>query len=430
MLKSSISITAFAALLGCVSPFAAAQTAGDFEPLPTLRGDQLLAPELLAGPQYRVKEPIALDGVFGVFELDSDFGHFRVLGRQMLAVRIRELKAIDELGKVDKGAAFGEALARSATAPVTFVGHLIVDPGKTVENVANGMGTVFGRLGRVGKTGSDRVADSTGDMNAGATQRPTAAPADPGSDDAQPRAFNDDLFGYNKARREWAKKLSIDPYTTNPILAAKLDDVATATFSGGFAIDTAIGVVAAPLKYAVQFDATVREAVWELPPGDLEARNEKKLTAMGITGRPVRDFFRNRWFTPTLQTALVDELERLPNVRGREAVVAVAANMAGEARTRALISSLRLLSGSAMAANLTEIDLGGLIPVARTSGGDTIVAASVDYIWWSEAVAAFVNRADFANRRVTLLIWGQVSDRAMHELRMRAWTVRTEVQPA
>ena len=43
-----------------------------------------------------------------------------------------------------------------------------------------------------------------------------------------------------------------------------------------------------------------------------------------LEGRPVRDFFRNRYFTPTLQTALVVALESLGSVEGLKRFIDIA----------------------------------------------------------------------------------------------------------
>ena len=99
---------------------------------------------------------------------------------------------------------------------------------------------------------------------------------------AQPGGSHNDPLGYNSARREWAKQLKIDPYTS------------------------------------------------------IEAR----LKAMGIEGRPVREFFRNRYFTPTLQTALVAVLEALGSVAGRADVLAYATNAVSEVQARFAINSM------------------------------------------------------------------------------------------
>jgi hypothetical protein len=48
-----------------------------------------------------------------------------------------------------------------------------------------------------------------------------------------------DALGYERERRQLAKHLQVDPYTTNPVLARKLDEFAWVAFSGGCVADGA-----------------------------------------------------------------------------------------------------------------------------------------------------------------------------------------------
>ena len=416
---------AFALCVAGTVPTALAQ---GYESTPRLPAAALAPGVPVRSADHHVAEPVTVQGFFGSFELIADVGKFKVLGRDMLAVRIAELHAIRELNKVDNSKSFTDALARSAQAPVKLAENLVTDPGKTVENIAEGAGTILGRIGRMAKSGAERVADEAEDLSS--SKKPAAAPAQT-TGEPTPPSFTGDPFGYNKSRREWAAKLGIDPYTTNPILRPKLDRAATASFAGGFAIETAIGMVAGPVQYAVEFDASVRDSVWNLPVIDLQSQNEGKLKAMGIEGRPVRDFFRNRWFTPTLQTALVTVLGELPNVRGRDGIVKLAATVQGETRARFLIGSLRMLAAHHRAGTrLATLSTTGLVPIGRTAGGETIVAASIDHLWWNAGVEEFMRRPEVRDRKPLVLIAGRASPRAEQELARRGWRVRTGLHPA
>ena len=121
---------------------------------------------------------------------------------------------------------------------------------------------------------SGASASPTRRTTSASSSKPAAAPAQK-TDEPGTAVLTGDPFGYNKSRREWAAKLGIDPYTTNPILRPKLDRAAAASFAGGFAIETAIGMVAAPVQYAVEFDASVRDSVWNLPVIDLQSRTRR-----------------------------------------------------------------------------------------------------------------------------------------------------------
>ena len=138
----------------------------------------------------------------------------------MLAVRANELQAIEALQEVQKSQAFQDSLVRAASAPVQLVQSAVTNPVGTVENVGQGLGNVLGRVGFLARSGAQSVADSTTSNRA---QTPSNLPRAPAGE-AMPSAFTGDPFGYNKARRDWARQLNIDPYTSNPVLRPLLDN--------------------------------------------------------------------------------------------------------------------------------------------------------------------------------------------------------------
>lgn len=427
-LAHALVAAALAAPFILFAPPGFAQPGVPYETSPTLPGSDLVPAALLKGPLHTVAEPVSLDVFLGRYELDSPFGKFRVAGANMLAVRVHELAAIKALGDVNRTTAFQDALVRSAQVPGQFIANAFTDPNATVENVATGVGTVLGRVGRLATTGARAVGDAASDtMASGGASAPRASPP---TDEPLPPSFTGDPFGFNKARREWAKELGIDPYTTNPVLRQQLDSAARATFAGNFAINATIGLVAAPLQYAASFDTVVRDSVWNLPVVDLVAQNERKLQAMGIVGRPVRDFFRNRWFTPSLQTALVVALEHLPDVRGRESVIAAATAVQGEARARSLIGAVLLVAQHHRdVAPVKKVRASGVVVIGEKAAGEIVVAADLDYLWWNADAAAFAARSDVKAKKRALLLSGAASAVATQELERANWAVRARLRP-
>jgi len=404
-----------------------AQAVEPYESTPTLAGGVLAPKELLSGPLHTVGEPIVVEGFMGRYEIRSKFGKFQVAGVEMLALRVRELAAIEALDQVEKSTEFQQAFVRSAQAPVQFLGSAVTDPGGTVENVAAGVGTVLRRAGRLATTSAQAVGDATSDARRPRSQ-PQSPPAPEG--EAAPPTFTGDPFGFNRARREWAARLDIDPYTTNPVLRPKLDAAASATFAGGLPVNVTLGVVAAPLQYATTFDGVVNDSVWNLPVIDLVARNEATLRSMGITGRPVRDFFRNRWFTPTMQTSLVVALYELRDVPGRDAVILSAASVQGEARARALVGAVRMLGRyHREVAPLSGIRASGIVAVGSTAQKALVVATDLDHVWWNAEAADFSARRDLAAKRRTLLVSGSVSPAADRGLAGARWDVKSGFRP-
>ena len=245
-----------------------------------------------------------------------------------------------------------------------------------------------------------------------------------------PSAFTGDPFGYNKARRDWARQLEIDPYTSNPVLRPLLDNASTASFAGSFAINTAIGAVSMGANLVVGFDTDVRDAVWNQPPVDLARQNEARLLGMGVSGRTTRDFLRNRWFTPSLQTALVVALAKMGGVAGVESVIQVASRVQGETHVRFLVESVRMLGQhQAKEPGFAELRMSGMVPVGVAGDGTLVIAAAIDHAYWDATAAEFAQREELAGKRRVLLIAGTASPRAKQEFDKAGWTLRAGLRP-
>ncbi|MFO1414178.1 MAG: hypothetical protein U1F10_09805 [Burkholderiales bacterium] len=414
----------FAAAAGASLP-AAAQRLPAFDTLVSLPGADLAPAALLQGPLHKVEEPVFLDAFLGRFVIDSDFGQFTVVGVNMLAVRANEMRAIQVLQETSKSRAFQDSLVQAAQAPVQLVQSAVTNPLGTVENIGQGMGSVLSRIGFLARSTAQNVADST----SGSAPASAGLPPAP-KDEPVPPAFNGDPFGYNKARRDWARQLNIDPYTSNPVLRPLLDNASAASFAGSFAVNTAIGAVSMGANLVIGFDTDVRDAVWNQPPVDLARDNEARLLALGVDSRTVRDFLRNRWFTPSLQTALAMALARMGGVTNAQSVVAIAAQVQGEVRVRFLVESVRMLADyDGKEGRPVRLQMSGMVPVAVADNGALIVAAGVDYVRWNEAAAEFLSRGDFSTKRRVLLVAGNVTPAARRALEDKGWTLRVGLRP-
>jgi hypothetical protein len=420
---------ALACLLATVALVAAgpatAQPKGNFETAPVLAGAELAPAAMLKGPLHTVAEPIKLEGFFGRFVIESKFGNFSVLGVNMLAVRVNELRAIEALQEVENSQAFQDSLVRAASAPIQFVQSAVTNPIGTVENVGQGLGNVLGRVGFLARSGAQSVADSAGSASPAVSGLPSAP-----AGEAIPSAFTGDPFGYNKARRDWARQLNIDPYTSNPVLRPLLDNASAASFAGSFAINTAIGAVSMGANLVVGFDTDVRDAVWNQPAVDLARQNEARLLGMGVSGRTTRDFLRNRWFTPSLQTAMVAALAKMGGIAGMESVVQVASQVQGETFVRFLVESVRMLGQyQGKDARLTKLRMSGIVPVGIADDGTLVIAAAIDCAWWDKTAAEFAQRKELKAKRRVLLVTGIASNRAQQEFAKAGWTLRTGLRP-
>jgi len=153
-------------------------------------------------------------------------------------------------------------------------------------------------------------------------------------------------------------------------------------------------------------------------------RNEARLKAMGIEGRPARDFFRNRYFTPTLQTTLVSALESLGAVEGRGDVIVFATNAVSEVQARYVISSVLLLAQANRSGTpLARVRSIGNLLAASTRDAKLVVAAPFDLVPWTKAVDDFARRADLAGPQRSVLVAGAVTPRARQEFAALGWSV-------
>ena len=436
---------------------AAAPEAGPYEEPPVLRASDLAPRRLLQGPRHSVDEAVPTDGFMARFTVRSDLGVFEAEGREMLAIRVAEVYAIARLDEVSRTEVFATAFKESAKGKYDAVRRVVEDPVDTARRVPAGVGRFFKKAFRTAKKGVGAVgdeiqerreredADPSGDAagdgvaeDGGAGEG--AGPADaPASGDrtagekagaaagATGRAAKS-VFGYHRTRRQWAKRLEVDPYTTNPVLAKQLDDVAWAAFAGGFSL----GVALPPIPSQVGTAMTASHLAWELPEEDIEARNDSRLLAMGIGAETRRAFFRNRHFVPGLEIAFVDALEDVGPARGGEEFVALAATADGEGQARFFVNAAEILSRARRTiGRFDELELLDELAYARGRSGVLVVPVPADHVCWSRLVRERADRlAERSPARRELWVLGSLTTRARGELERRGWTIREDVLSA
>jgi hypothetical protein len=410
-----------------VLTFAIAASAGaqQYETTGSFRAAQFAPAALLNGPLHNVDDAVSIERGLPRFTIRSKHGTWQARGVEMLAIRVAELPALVQLDNVSRTDEFVRAAGKAIAAPLETTGQLIQHPIDTTENIFSGIGIMVGRVGRVASSTATRVGDAV--TNSGPAPTGILQPVAPEIGTAPPRALTGDPLGYNAARREWAQRLRVDPYTSNAALGDKLGQVASASFAGSLPVDLAVGAVAAPLHYATETNAAAQLQTYQLSPIDLEAANERRLSAMGIEGLPVRTFFRNRYFTPTLQTALVLALESLGKVSGRGDVVAFAGRAASESEARYVINSVVMLAQHGRTATIAALRGADNVIVADMRDGTLVVAEPLDYVTWVQPAEEFARRSDLKGPQRRLLLSGKASSRAVRELEALGWRVSENV---
>ena len=389
-----------------------------YEQQPVLKASQLAPAELLRGARFQVDEMVPTDGFLARFTLRSDFGTFEAHGRGMLQIRVAEVAALEQLDAVSKTETFAKALGSAAVRPVKAVGQIITNPVETAKGVPGGVERFFGRV----KRGATNLWEATTDSDKPSADRAEEVARRVGG-------ISVDALGYEQERRQLAKELKVDPYTTNPILAAKLDEVAWVTFSARLGINTLTGVLV-PGSMAISGTTFTTDLVWDTPTAELLRLNEQKLREMGLSDKVVRAMTRNPWYSLSVLTTFVTGLEQLQGVTGRDAVVALAANAASEDQAHFIAEAMQMLVRyQTTAGPLNTVTARGTV-TARTRRGAVVVPAPVDYVAWTQRVAEFARRSDLKASERSVWLTGQMSSRARRELTTAGWRVHEDVQSA
>ncbi len=351
--------------------FVAAQ---GFEPAPTLKASDLLPASLFAGPKHTVGETVNADGFLTAFTVTSDFGTWEAIDREMVELRIAEVYALDRLASFSTSEVFAAAAARAAEEKVKAVANVVADPVGTAKALPGGLARFAKGVGRSVKGTTDRVMAARADR--GPDTRTTEEKA---KDAAAAAGRGAENFLISGKRREWAAKLGADPYTTNPLLSDRLDDVAWAAYAGGFAMDIAV-----PSVPGLGLVETADRLVYQLPPAELQKQNADRLTAAGVGDAARQALFVNPNFTPTLQTELALAVASLGAATGTNEVVALAAEAETEGDARYIRRCVQLLAaGAKEVGGWKALTTSGNEIEAVAADGRLVLPWAVDYMTWN-----------------------------------------------
>jgi len=380
-----------------------------FESPPKVSASDVLPAELLRGPHHQVADAVTSDGVALGFKITSDFGDFQAPSREMALLRIDEVAAIARLKEIAGSDVFAKALAASVEKKADAVAQVVKDPEGTAKGVGRGLKRLWGKA----KKGAEAAKQEDDEKDATEEEKKPSA-SDVGNE----------LLGVNKGKRQMAKAVGADPYSSNEPLQVELERLARAAVAGG--ITGSLGVRVPGIDQV----ASVGNLAWDLPPEDLRARDQKSLQAMGCDEECQKALFGSAAYTPSLRTALVVVLEGLDGVKDRATLVAVAAGAENEVEARFYRSSFALLTAARNDGHaLARARAFGRAPAALSSDGTLIVAAAVDLLVWTQGLSDAVARPAKGTQKRELWLAGKLTGRARTELRARGWIVREAVSP-
>jgi hypothetical protein len=397
----TVTFSAFVFFLVCLLPHELPAAAPPrYEAPPTLKASSLLPAHMLSGPLFRVDDKVPTDGLMGHFTLRSELGTFVVPGRELLRIRIAELPAIQQLEATSKSKVFLDALGKAAAKPVESAANIITHPVETVQNIPSGISRLFDRV----ELGAKKITQAASDPTKSDAQRTEETLSRVGSATIT-------VLGFEQGRRQLAKSLGVDPYTTNPVLSQKLTDVAWVAFSGRLAVNTLVAVFA-PASIAISGTSITNDLVYDTPSADLIVMNKQKMLTMGASETQAQTLLNNRWYSLSVLTSLVVDLEQLAGVKGRPDVLTLAATAQNEEEARFFAAGVRLLSRLNATTRPIKKIMGQGTVIGITPGGEVVVPAPVDCVSWTERIGRFAQRPDLKAAKRSIWLMGKISETA------------------
>jgi hypothetical protein len=425
-------------LLAC----AAAAEAPVYEAPPTLSADLLLPLGLRQGPHHQVAEEVANDGYLNTYLIESDYGLFTARGDDLLRVRVAEVGALAALSEVTRSEAFAEAAAAAAKRPFETAANVATRPLGTIKRLPSGVSRYFKRTARKVRKTARKVDEYLDERKEDSEAGESEAGADPtGAADGEEESTLEKTrevatkttkryLGVGRSMREWARKLGVDPYTTNETLRRELERVAGAASVGSFGVR-----LTAPSFGALDSLGEVNDLVWTRSAADLEVLNVHRLKEIGLARDEIEALLDNPAYSPSRLTGLVAAVHGLAGVPGCDALVRLAGAAASEeeafffqrsaemlrAYHREVFPVRRIVSGDAWGGGLTD-------------RGTLTMPLALDYLAWTEDAAAALSTAAVSVRsqagveRFELWLAGRASPRAREELERLGCAVEERVR--
>ena len=212
-----------------------------FETPVTFKTANLLPGVRLQGANYTIGPVAQNDGFMNRYQLTVKGRTYTIDGTDLLMVRLRELSALQTMELMKGTSVFTSAAKKAVKAPIEGAKALVTEPVDTVRGMASGVSSFFSSLGHAAF----------------------------GSPSEQEEGVFKTAVGFGAARRQFAARFGIDPYTSFPPVKDELADVAWSatagklTVSGAFqAIPGAAAGIVAGTKAAHGFN----RILYDTPP--------------------------------------------------------------------------------------------------------------------------------------------------------------------
>jgi hypothetical protein len=328
----------------------------------------VVSADLMQGPHYRIAATVQTYDFLNDFITSSDYGVFESRSDAMLRRLLREIPAIASLRQISTGDAYAKAVEQAALGSVRGVEGLVTQPVQTLENVPTAVFDVFSRSGAALNTAAE------------------------GQKTAYEDSASAQLLQMSSYKRDYAKRLGVDPYSTNPVLQKELDSVSWAAAVGNLTVGAASMAAGGPVMAALSAARNLDQAaniVASLPPAELALRDQAAMRRMGIDNGLAQQFMGQRQFSPRHKYVLLTALDAMTGTAGRVAVIRVSLEAPNEQWALFYQQMAELLDGyNDRVSPIVSIERFNRLILAHDQTGKAIVIAPIDYMIWNERVAS------------------------------------------
>ncbi len=223
------------------------------------------------------------------------------------------------------------------------------------------------------------------------------------------------------------------------MLQKALDDVALASWAGGFTFSVATFPISGPAGAALavtNLNSTVTDLLRDKSPSELEEINRATFRAMGASSADIERILHGGAFTPTQATSFAVNLKTLKGVGNRGAFVKAAAQKSTtEADALFCVSTAALMNQINQKTPIARIVMLHDFPICLAKDGVIVVALQWDYAAWTPGAAQFTSDVQKLavqsgeNKHILVALSGQVSPRLREELDKRDFTLEDRLVP-
>jgi len=384
---------------------------------PVLFARSLLSEEVMEGPHHRVAPIVRVERFRYRFTLTSDFGDVEVWGANGVRKGAKEYEAIAVLKEIGQTEAFARSFSRALRSPVVQAWNVARRPVKTVVGLPGGIGRYLqGKFYQVRRGAGKAVAyvNGNGDDDEKKEKKEKTKLG------KKARRLSRKHLGFNDAKREWAQRLGVDPYSKNELLQEELGRIAWASSLGSFSADFAI-----PGSDALSYAGRAQSVVWEKSAHQVERLNHVTLKEMGFEKERILEFQDNDLYSLSEKVELLLALEDIGGTEGEKALLELALGAQDDQDATFMIEMFGLLANcSSRGVALEKIEIRRGLAVGLAKDGRLVLPLALDYLHWSSEIAVPLQSKAYDAEKRELWITGSASPIARYRLRQIGWEVK------